>query len=158
MVGVLALLLLWPLNQGGYLAWSDGFGSGDFCACVSWVCLAPCACLSWLWPWLAVSLVVGWQAGLAVSGDGAAWHTYRPGLQLLESWMSFSAYWFSAMVIGGLDRRSMRVLLVACIALGVFEAAYGMVALLGGHGSILGIWPRGGSTVTHSSFGVHNRN
>ena len=158
-LGVLALLLLWPLYQGGTLPGAMALGGVIFVfVFVGSVWRPGPADLSWLWPWLAFSLVVGWQAGLAVSGDGAAWHTYRPGLQLLESWVLFSAYWFSAMVISGLNRRSMRVLLMACFALGVFEAAYGMVALLGGHDSILGIWPRGGSTGTHLTGTFINRN
>jgi hypothetical protein len=117
---------------------------------------------AWLWVWLVVSGWIGFQL-LPLPREAFDWIGVYPR-DLLDAypelpitrlspdvaatvgyWGTFTTYWGAAFLVAALPRRQLGVLVALLIALVFLEALYGLVAHVGRHETVLGLWPASSS-------------
>ena len=113
---------------------------------------------AWLWPWLGVSAMIAVQMlplptnWLHYLGAYPADLLREPGLPFLHRlspnlpatlgyWAMFTGYWAAAYLVACLPRRLLRWVVLALVSIVAFESLYGLIAHLGRHSSVLGLWP-----------------
>lgn len=168
--GVAAVVLIIPLMQGGlvtatlpvlcllvglaFLAESRRF---LFHERGTWREAAP-----WIWVWLGVSLYIFGQPavreifGLELTINGIDF-TRVYWLQHVKYWSFFTAYWLLAWVVTRQRARAKALIVIAVMAMALFQSLYGTLAFVNGQETILGIWPKeqGGDSVAGTFY---NRN
>ena len=113
---------------------------------------------AWLWPWLALTAMIGvqllplpvsWLHYLGAYPD----HVLRePGLAFMRQlspnpantlgyWAMFTTYWAVAYLVAQLPRPQLRLVTLVLVLIVSFESLYGLVAHLGRHETVLGLWP-----------------
>lgn len=113
---------------------------------------------AWAWVWLTVTALIGVQLLPLPGGLLTLAGAYPPDVlafadetfirsispypgATLGYWAMFTTYWSAAWLVALLPRRHLRVLVRALVALVVFQAAYGLIAHIGRHDTVLGLWP-----------------
>lgn len=166
-VGVVAIIAVIPVMQGGlvtatlpvlsllaglaFLAECRRFLFEDKAA---WKEAAP-----WIYLWLGVSAYIFVQPavrellGLRLTVGGIDF-TRTYWLQHVKYWSFFTAYWLLAWTVSRQNRFPKDAIILAVIAMALFEALYGTIAFVNGQQTILGIWPKKsfGSSVTGTFY------
>ncbi len=158
---ILALLIV-PLAKGGYVVSVQALHAIAVVLAVVYQYLigqGPEKAGPWLVPWavlstyIAFQIALGWispdpfetlahaEPGAPVLKPGYFPNTIHMGYAL-SYWASFSIYWITAWLVASMERRAVRWVLAAVVALAAFESLYGLIVFAAGQETILGIWPK----------------
>jgi len=163
-----AVVLLVPLAKGGMAPawWSAWLGLSLAVVLIPWawpmrrdlvygseqngdkrhqfhVLVLPFAALTgWLFIQLAVGAVLGARDMDVVSQSSIMSVGAANNSDLAGWWARGTGYWAIVLLAAGLARKGVRVVLVALLAIVIFETLYGLVAFGGDQTTILGIWPK----------------
>ena len=112
----------------------------------------------WLLPWITLTALIF----LHLLPLPSQWLNYvgaypdqilqEPGLEFIRQitpnpaatlsyWAMFTTYWSVAYMVARLPRPQLRLVVLALILIISFEALYGLIAHLGRHETVLGLWP-----------------
>lgn len=164
--GVALILVSVPLALGGVfegtralmVATVAGLVAGE-CSMRVWTGPGPNRWeRAWAIPWIVLTAIVVLQLAPLPSSlrnlvgaypDELRWAADVPVSRLspvpiasVAYWATFSCYWAVAWMVARFDRRQVHLLVGVLTALAVFEASYGIYAVVHESESVFGLWPR----------------
>lgn len=119
------------------------FSTGFF---VIWIVVSVCILIDPLFDWLALRT----PSALASQTNYSLVHSSVA--HSISYFGFFSAFWGIAWVVHRLNTRSVAIVLAAIVAMGLFQAMYGLVSFASQADTILGWWPRSEAETATGSF------